>query len=83
MLKPLALLVRISALPHLAWSASGAIFEAPRRLAEALAADPQRPGFARDMFDGFFDHLEEQCRSRWCEGFGLAASDDGDHRRAA
>jgi hypothetical protein len=70
MIKPLDLFVRVTALPHLAWSASGAILEARRRIAEVMSGDPESSPFAAHMFDGLFDRIEEQCRSRWFDVFG-------------
>jgi hypothetical protein len=76
MIKPLDLVVRVTALPHLAWGASGAILEARRRLADAFFGDPSSNELAGRMYDGFFERIEEQCRARWCEVFGAAEDDD-------
>ena len=86
MTRPLDLLVRVMALPRIAWAASGSIFEARRRFADAVFGDPISNAHAGRMYDGFFDRVEEQCRSRWCEVFGSLSPDDatkGKEPRAA
>lgn len=76
MTSPLDLFVRVSALPRIAWAASGSIFEARRRFADAVFGDPISNEHAGRMYDGFFDRVEEQCRTRWCEVFGNPSTGD-------
>jgi hypothetical protein len=85
MIKPLDVLVRVAALPHLAWGTSGAILEARRRLTDAFFGDPSSNEFAGRMYDGFFDRVEEQCRSRWRDVFAAISQgdDEDDESRAA
>ena len=66
MIKPLDLFIRAVALPQIAFTASAAILETRRRIATPLAGR---------MFDGLFDRVEEQCRSKWADVFSSDRSD--------
>jgi hypothetical protein len=83
----LDLFVRVAAMPRLAWSASGAILDVRHRIADALAGDPENSALAGRLFDGLFDRIETQCRSRSLDGFACAPvrrdTDDGSASRAA
>jgi len=90
MFKPLDLLVRIMSIPSIAWSASGSILAARHRIAETLAREGDDSVFTQHVFDGLFDRIEGQCRSRWVEGFACAvpdpatqADEDDEEARAA
>lgn len=80
MIRPLDLLVRVVALPRIAWSASGAILDVRHRLADAFSGDSD---FAHYMYDGLFDRIEAQCRARWCDTFPSADGEPVDAREAA
>jgi hypothetical protein len=75
MIKPLDVLVRVAAIPHIAWSASGSILAARRRFAEALVRNPEDSALAQRMLEGLFERLEGQCQTRWTDGLGYVTSD--------
>lgn len=82
MTRPLDLLVRVVALPRIAWAASGSIIEARRRFTDAVFGDPTSNKHAGRIYAGFFDRVEEQCRTRWCDVFGNVSA-EADERKAA
>jgi hypothetical protein len=82
MIKPLDLLVRVGAIPHVAWSMSGSVLGVRRRISEAIKRDADS-WLVKRMLDGLFDRVEGQCRVRWVDGFGFVCEPDGDASQAA
>ena len=78
MLRPFDLLARATAIPAIVWSVSAALLDVGRRAID----DPLSTPFTRDMFDGFFEQIERQCRSRWAGAFEPIEHDQP-HSRAA
>jgi hypothetical protein len=64
MMKPLDVLARAIAIPSIVLSATGTFLELGRKW-----ADDSPSGLRARLSDGFFEHIEDRCRTRWTEIF--------------
>ena len=78
MLKPLDVLARALAIPSIVWSASNALLDVRRKW-----TDDSPLGLRDRLSDGFFERIEDQCRTRWAEVFTQDEPDEPQDRSAA
>jgi hypothetical protein len=74
MINPLDVVARAAAIPSIVLSATNALL-AVRRRDSTNEDDPYGSRFAARFTNGFFERIEEQCRTRWAD---LFASDEPD-----
>ena len=78
MLNPLDVLARAAAIPAIVWEASTALL-AVRHHDASDQDNAFGSRFAARFTEGFFEHIEERCRTRWAD---LFTTDEQDRRAA-
>ncbi len=68
MINPLDVVVRAAKLSSIVLSASTALLAARRHDSDD-GDNPFGSRFAARVHDGFFEHIEERCRTRWADLF--------------